>query len=82
MAAAQIDPHGARDTLHVDAVVTDTAMLSTGAASDTRTFANDLAVTVTAVNDAPDFSGDDLASSYAADDAACGSVSPCGRTKR
>ncbi|OQW54601.1 MAG: hypothetical protein A4S14_14945 [Proteobacteria bacterium SG_bin9] len=40
-------------TLHVDAVVTDTATLTTGVATDTKTFGKDISVSVTPENDVP-----------------------------
>jgi VCBS repeat-containing protein len=49
-------------TLHVDAVVTDTAMLTTGIATDIKTFGRDVSVFVDPVNDAPvlDLDGTDV----------------------
>ena len=44
-------------TLHVEAVVNDTATLSTGVVTDTRTLTHDIAVVMDAVNDAPEFTG-------------------------
>ena len=40
-------------TLHIDAVVTDTAVLTTGLATDTKTFGRDVNVSVSPENDAP-----------------------------
>ncbi len=47
-------------TLHVDALVTDAATLSTGDVTDTGTFAHDIVVVVGAANDAPVILTNDL----------------------
>ena len=56
--------------LHVDAVVTDFAVLSTGGASDSRTFTQDIAVNVSAVNDAPVLADVAANATYVANEAA------------